>query len=422
MLLNIIMKDILGTPAILIGLFALVGLVIQKKETSEVISGTLKTIMGFVILGAGAGVIVKSLDIFGKMFDYAFGIQGVIPNNEAIVALAQKTLGTETALIMLLGMIINIVIAKFTRFKYIFLTGHHTLFMACLLSAILSVTGINSVVVVILGALILGAAMALFPALLQKYTEQITGTDELALGHFGSSAYWVSAKIGELVGDKSNSTEDIKVPKNLSFLRDTSVSISLTMAILYIIVSLVAGQDYVEANVSGGSNFITFSLLQAIEFSAGVYIVLSGVRMLIAEIVPAFKGIADKYVPNAKPALDCPSIFPFSPNAVIIGFMSSFLAGLLSIFLLPLFGLSIIVPGLIPHFFCGATAGVYGNATGGKRGAIAGAFVQGVMISFLPAMLLPLLGKLGFQGTTFGDADFGVLGILISKIAGLFAN
>lgn len=76
----------------------------------------------------------------------------------------------------------------------------------------------------------------------------------------------------------------------------------------------------------------------------------------------------------------------------------------------------LIIPGLVPHFFCGATAGIYGNATGGKRGAAVGAFVNGLLITFIPALLLPVLGDLGFQNTTFGDFDFGIIGIAIGKL------
>ncbi|NHM30677.1 PTS ascorbate transporter subunit IIC [Neobacillus terrae] len=415
-MLNVIMKDILGTPAILIGIFALLGLILQRKSVADTISGTLKTVMGFIILGAGAGVLVGSLDIFGKMFEHGFHIKGVIPNNEAIVALAQKTFAKETALIMLFGMVVNILLARFTKFKYIFLTGHHTLYMACMIGVILSTGGIKGVSLVVTGSLTLGILMVLMPALLQPYTRQITGSDDIALGHFGTIGYFVSGTIGKWVGNKSKSTEDIKVPKSLGFLRDTSVSISLTMAIMFFIAAFASGQDFIETKLSGGSNFIIFSITQAITFAAGVYIVLAGVRMLIAEIVPAFKGVADRVVPNALPALDCPAVFPFAPNAVIIGFIFSFIAGLISMFLLPLVGLKVIVPGLVPHFFTGAAAGVYGNATGGRKGAIWGSIANGLLISFLPALLLPVLGSIGFEGTTFGDADFGVAGIILGNV------
>ncbi len=140
-----------------------------------------------------------------------------------------------------------------------------------------------------------------------------------------------------------------------------------------------------------------YLFIQAITFAAGVYIILAGVRMLIAEIVPAFKGIADKIAPNTKPALDCPTIFPFAPNAVIIGFLFSFIAGIISMFLLPVLGLKVIVPGLVPHFFTGAATGVFGNVTGGRRGAMAGAFANGLINSFLPAILLVLMGDIAIM-------------------------
>ncbi|WNV79355.1 PTS ascorbate transporter subunit IIC [Bacillus atrophaeus] len=419
-MIDFLINDFLGTPAILIGLFALAGLLLQKKNAADTVSGTLKTAMGFVILSAGAAIVSDSLAVFSSMFEKAFHIKGIVPNTDAISAIAQKTFGTETALIMIFGMIVNILLARLTPFKYIFLTGHHILYMASLISAVLITGGVSGVPLIAAGAIILGGLMVLSPAILQPYTKKITGSDDLALGHFGSVGYFIAGFLGKRVGNTTHSTEDIKVPKSLGFLRDTSVSISLTMALLFFIVAPFAGKGYIESSLSGGSHYLVYSFMQAITFAAGVYIILAGVRMVIAEIVPAFKGIAEKLVKGAKPALDCPTVFPFAPNAVIIGFLSSLLAGVVSIFLLPVFSLSVIVPGLVPHFFTGAAAGVYGNATGGVRGAVIGAFANGLLISFLPALLLPVLGSLGFEGTTYGDSDFGIIGIILGWIIQLF--
>ncbi|MFP1726779.1 PTS ascorbate transporter subunit IIC [Lonsdalea quercina] len=419
-MLQFIMKDVLGTPAILVGLFSLLGLMLQKKPFSEVVSGTLKTIMGFLILIAGANVISSTLTVFSQLFTHSFNMHGVVPNNDVVAALAQANFGTETAMIMVFGMIVNIILARITPLKYIFLTGHHTLYMAAMLAVILSTGGMRGVSLIATGAVILGALMVISPAILQPFTRKITQSDDLAIGHFGSAGYLLAALVGKVVGKGSPSTEELKVPKTLNFLRDSSVAISLTMMILFIVLTLFAGKAYTESQVSGGQNYLIFAIIQSITFAAGVYVILAGVRMVIAEIVPAFKGIADKLVKDAKPALDCPTVFPFAPNAVIIGFLCSFLAGLISMFLCPLFGLSVIVPGLVPHFFCGATAGIYGNITGGRRGAVIGSFVQGLLISFLPAILLPLMGSLGLAATTFGDADFGIVGIILGNLISLF--
>ncbi|MCM3066031.1 hypothetical protein M3568_06230 [Priestia flexa] len=48
-----------------------------------------------------------------------------------------------------------------------------------------------------------------------------------------------------------------------------------------------------------------------------------------------------------------------------------------------------------------------------KSLTMAGAFCNGLIISFIPALLLVFMGDVGFEGTTFGDSDFGVVGILI---------
>ncbi|AJR06304.1 PTS ascorbate transporter subunit IIC [Photobacterium gaetbulicola] len=410
-----LMNDVLAEPAVLVGLIALIGLIAQQKPVTECIKGTVKTIMGFVILGAGAGLVVTSLGDFSAIFTEAFGISGVVPNNEAIVSIAQEAFGKEMAMIMFFAMLVNILIARFTPWKFIFLTGHHTLFMSMMVAAILSSSGMSGVPLIVLGSLVVGFVMVLFPAIAHKYMKQVTGSDDVAIGHFSTMSYVLAGFIGSKFGNKEHSTEDMDVPKSLLFLRDTPVAISFTMSIIFLITCLFAGGDFVR-EVSGGKHWFMFSLMQSITFAAGVYVILQGVRMVIAEIVPAFKGISDKLVPNAKPALDCPVVFPYAPNAVLVGFLSSFTAGLFGMFLLYIMGLTVIIPGVVPHFFVGAAAGVFGNATGGRRGAMLGAFAQGLLITFLPVFLLPVLGDLGFANTTFSDADFGIVGILLGLI------
>lgn len=412
---NFLMNDVLSEPAVLVGLIALIGLIAQKKSVTECIKGTVKTILGFIILGAGASLVVSSLGDFATIFQHAFGISGVVPNNEAIVSIAQKSFGREMAMIMFFGMIVNILIARLTPWKFIFLTGHHTLFMSMMVAAILSTSGMKGIPLIALGSVVVGSVMVFFPAIAHRYMKQVTGSDDVAIGHFSTLSYVLAGFIGSKLGNKEHSTEDMDVPKSLLFLRDTPVAISFTMGIIFIVTCLFAGGDYVR-EVSGGKHWFMFALMQSITFAGGVYVILQGVRMIIAEIVPAFKGISDKLVPNAKPALDCPVVFPYAPNAVLVGFLSSFAAGLVGMLLLYIMNLTVIIPGVVPHFFVGAAAGVFGNATGGRRGAILGAFAQGLLITFLPVFLLPVLGDLGFANTTFSDADFGAIGILLGLI------
>lgn len=414
--LNIII-DIVSTPAILVALIAILGNVLQKKDIASVVKGGIKTFVGFLVVTSGAGIIENALAPFGEMFKVAFNMQGVVPNNEVIVAVALEKFGTYTALIMLFGMAFNILIARITRFKYIYLTGHATLYMACMIAVILSVTKMGAVPLVLFGGLALGLANTIFPAITQPFTKQITKNNTVALGHTGDFGYALSGLIGSVVGNKEKSTEDINFPKGLSFLRDSTVSITITMAVVYVIVALFTGNAYITENLSNGTNYIIYALQQAGTFAAGVFVILAGVRLILAEIVPAFKGISEKLVPNSIPALDCPIVFPYAPNAVLIGFLTSFAGGIVSLIIMVLTGSTVIIPGVVPHFFCGATAGVYGNATGGVRGALAGSFIHGIIISFMPLLLMPVMGDLGFQGSSFSDTDYGVTGIFLGNLA-----
>lgn len=425
--------NILSTPAILVGLISLLGLILQKKAVEDVIKGTVKTIVGFLVLTAGADFLqTGSLNDFGTIFNFAFNMQGVVPNNEAVVSLGLVQFAKDSAYIMCLGMVADVILARFSRLNYIFLTGHHTLYMACMIAVLLNVGGLSGVTLWICGGLLLGLIMVISPALCQPTMTKITGTSDIGLGHFGGFGYFFAGKVGSLFKkDKDKSTEDVNFPQRLTFLRDSTVAIGITMIVFFVVVTFIAvkvrgGMDdpTIAAFFQGETetHWLVWAITKGLSFSGGVFIILSGVRMIIGEIVPAFKGIAEKIVPNAKPALDCPIVFPYAPNAVLIGFLVSFAGGIVGLVILgainkALVPVALILPGVIPHFFCGATAGVFANAEGGLKGCVAATFLHGLLITFLPAICMPVMGALNFANCTFSDADFSILGIFIGNVA-----
>lgn len=161
----------------------------------------------------------------------------------------------------------------------------------------------------------------------------------------------------------------------------------------------------------------------ALTFTAGLYGIITGVRMFLGEIVPAFVGISEKFIPNAKPALDCPVVFPYAPTATVLGFISAYVAGLICMGIMAAMGGTVIIPVAIPYFFIGATAGVFGNATGGWKGCIVGAFLAGILIAVGPAIIYPIMTSVGLSGTSFPETDFNLIGIifkLIGTVTGKF--
>ena len=123
-----------------------------------------------------------------------------------------------------------------------------------------------------------------------------------------------------------------------------------------------------------------------------------------------------KIVPNAIPALDCPVFFPYSPNAVILGFITTTIGTVIAMLTLPFFGLAMILPGMLTNFFAGGTAGIFGNAVGGRRGALIGGIAHGIFITLLPALLVTIFNQMGFVNATATDVDTVTVALLYAWI------
>lgn len=319
-ILKVVVFDLLASAPILVGIIALTGLLLQKQPADKVISGTLKTIVGFLVFGVGSAAAVTSLDSFQALFAEGFGLKGVLPLAEAVTALAQDKFGTTVSLVMLIGFLCNLLVAKFTPLKYIFLTGQHNLYLAALLTIMFKALGMSNSLTIIFGGIILGICAGLFPAIAQPYMRKVTGDDELAMGHYVTVGYALSGWIGSKVGKPEDSTENLNLPGWLTMFKDYVVGVSITMIIFFYIAAIAAGKGAVE-ELSGGVNWLVYPLFQGLGFSAALYVIITGVRLFLGEIVSAFVGISEKLIPNARPALDCPVVFPFAPTATVIGFL-----------------------------------------------------------------------------------------------------
>ncbi|MFA9428650.1 PTS ascorbate transporter subunit IIC [Egicoccus sp. AB-alg2] len=428
--------ELLQIPAVILAIIALIGLLAQKAPSGQVVTGTIKTGLSLLIIGGGIAVLLEALGPIQQMFETGLPterFQTFVTFDEAVVSAVQDAnvgnVGAAIGWTLLFGLVIHLLLARFTPFKYIYLTGHMIWVHAGAFAILFHSFGLNTVATVALASVVFGAYMTLAPALAQPFMRKITGSDDIAFGHGQTLLNVTAGWLGGLVGKPDDSTENIEVPQSLNFFRDIAVSTTLVMILVVAAAAGLAasavGISVLEEDISGGQNWIVFALLQAAGFTAGMLILLYGVRMLIGEIVPAFQGIAERVIPGAIPALDVPVIFPFAPNALVIGLISGTFGQVAGMATLAAAGMPVPIPSMIVAFFASGAAAIFGNATGGKRGAILGGFLWGFvgwwLISF--AYRYQVFGDLsgmGAEGLAFTVPDAIVPGILIWFVARLF--
>ena len=395
--------NIIRTPAIILGIVALIGLLLQRKSAGDVFSGTVKTALGMLVLSAGSSLISTEIGPFVDLFGQVFGLSGFATSSEAVVGAMQTAvpvIASTSAIVMAVGFLVNVIIARFSPLKYIFLTGHMMWILSVAIAGSLYAFGMSETMIMVLGSILQGILMVTLPAIAQPTVRKVTGNDDFAIAHLTTLGTVAAGYVGGLVGNKEKSAEDIKLPESLEFFKDTSMSVSIVMGFFYLIVVILAGPDKV-APYASGTNYIVFGILKALGFTAGILVLLQGVRMFLGELVPAFKGISDKLVPGAIPALDVPVLFAFAPNSLMLGFIFAVVGMILGMFASTAVFKVVPLVSIIGAFFKGGVSGVFGNARGGVRGAIVAGIVYGFLLIFLS----------GFLFTIFDYAAYGAAGV-----------
>ncbi len=410
-------------PTFMLGLVALVGLLLLKKSFSEVITGTIKTMAGVLIIFTAVDVLVGVINPIATLFGQIYAHEGQAVAADWVGFLGSY--GIEIVLVMVLGFLVNLFLARVTKLKYVFLTGHIMFWNAFIVVGALADGGrIGRLAIIIAGSLIHGLFSTIFPALIAPFVFKLTGKKDFTIGHTTTILAVIGALVGKWFGDPSKSTEDLDLPEGWSFFKSMTVSTSIIMFLLYLVMGFIAGLDFAAETFTGGVVWMWFLwiIMQGVLFGAGLSVLLAGVRMMLAEIVPAFSGVARKIVPDAVPALDCPMVFPYGQNALVIGFPIAMIASLVTLVIFGLAGYPyLLLPLVVAAFFDVGPGAVLANATGGIRGVVIASIVGGVLLIVFQAISLPFAMNTtaGFINA-FGGNDFSIIAIIVGGLARLF--
>jgi PTS system ascorbate-specific IIC component len=406
--INFLIQEVFIQAPIFLGLVALIGLLLQQRDADEVLEGTVKTVVGIVILNAGIGVFLGSLLPLTTLLNNSFGVTGVLPDCFGPFGVAMQTYAVQISIAFVVAFVLHLLLVRilpFPTFKNVFLTGHIMLFNTSIATIVGNAAlGLEGTGQIIFAAVMTALFWTIMPAIARPFSQPLTN-GMFTLGHLQTMDLPAGALAGKVTSSRESS--EIELPGILSILTDYTVLLALLIPILYIIIGVVAGADQVSS-ISAGQNWIVWLILQGFGFAAGVAVVLFGVRMFLAAMIPAFEGIANRLLPGAQPALDSPLFFQYSPTGVILGFISCFVAMVIFTVVQVAIGMSIIIfPGPIFFFFDGALAGVFGDRHGGWVGAIVAGAIMGVLIDVTALLIYPLQAEF-FAGTglNFGGGDY----------------
>ena len=423
-ILMYLINNVFNQAVFVIGMVVFLGMLVQKTEMSKIIASTVKTMIGFLLINTGGQTLGAALLPLQPMLIKVFRLQVKVQDLGAAQAESLGDIGSEMALIFALGFLMNILLARITKFKCVHLSAHVSFFFSGLIAAALKFgTNLSFIPLVLLGAVLLGSYMTFTCAYVAPLMKNIKGGEGFTLAHSSSCGIWLAAKIGGLVGNKEKDLEDIKIPKKLNFLREMTIALTVVMTLMFFVISLISGPGWVVQQVSEGRDIISFSLLNGLQFGLWITVIITGVRMLLSEIIPAFHGIADKVIPNAVPGLDVPLLFPNYPTSVIFGFLVSLAAGFIGMGILGAVNYPVVVfPALIPTFFTGAVTAIFGNSTGGIRGAFAGSFLNGLILIIGQALLLPMIGTYAPIMRILSETDYCLYGPLLGGVLKLLGG
>lgn len=397
---NVIFNQVITKPQLLLAIIVAIGYTLLKRPFVNVLSGAIKTMVGVMILQVGSGQLTNTFRPILLALSTRFGITGTIIDPYTGFPAALESLGDNQSwvgYVILIALGVNILLVAVTKMRGLFLTGHIMFQQSCVATALIAYNlGLPMLPTILIAGALVGLYWAIGSNALIGPTNKVTNNAGFTIGHQQMLMDWIASKFSHKFGDpEKDDCEKVELPGWFSILQDNIVAMAIIMFLFILVIMLALGKAAVD-EMAAGTNWILYILLTGVSFAVYITIILTGVRLFVAELASSFKGISEKLLKNAVIGVDCPAIMPFSPNAWMIGFLFTTLGELIAIGVLILMKSPVlIIAGFVPLFFDGGPIGVYANKHGGFKAVAFFCTLTGLVQVFGSALVVPMSGMVG---------------------------
>jgi len=439
---NFFATYILQKAPYMVGFLTLLGYCLMGKKWYDTLAGTLKAIIGMLILNAGSGGLVSNFRPILAGLKDRFNLTACVIDpyygQNAVTAGVEETFGKGFSMAMqllLIAFIVNILLVRFnkiTKCRTLFTTGHVQVQQAAtaywLILFALPALRENDIALLAVMAVILGAYWAVGSNLTVKPMQELSEGAGFAIAHqqmFGIRlGYWAADKFFGTNGGKRQKeikkVGEMEMPGFFSIFNENMVCTAILMTAFFGVIMAIIGKPYfVEAgNLTESTNFVWWCFDKSLNFAVYLAILQLGVRTFVTELTASFQGIADKLLPSSVPGVDCAVCFGFGDsNAVTFGFLAGLVGQLIAIIILIVAGSpTIIICGFVPVFFDNATIGLVANEKGGIKACLIIPFLSGLIQVFGAAFIAGFVGMAqygGYLGMFDWDTVWPVFTLLI---------
>jgi PTS system ascorbate-specific IIC component len=406
----------------MVGFLTLLGYCLMGKKWYDTLAGTLKAIIGMLILNAGSSGLTSTfrpiLAGLSERFNLTACVIDPYYGQNAVTAGVEEVFGkgfSQAMTLLLIAFIVNIVLVRFnklTKCRTLFTTGHVQVQQAATAYWLImfALPGLlnNNVALMVVMAVILGAYWAVGSNLTVKPMQELSEGAGFAIAHqqmFGIRlAYFLSDK---LFGDKGGKRKvkkvgEMEMPGFFSIFNENMVCTAILMTAFFGVIMAIIGKPFFveQGATTETENFVFYCFNTSLNFAVYLAILQLGVRTFVTELTASFQGIADKLLPASIPGVDCAVCFGFGDsNAVTFGFLAGLVGQIIAILALIVMGSpTIIICGFVPVFFDNATMGLVANEKGGLKACLIIPFFAGMIQVFGAALISGWVGLATYGG------------------------